>query len=84
MADTFSVQLPGNWRKRWPEVEAAANKYSFVFQKDGDIIRFAGFGIEGEIRVIGDIATVVIERHPFFLSVSFIEEKVRAFLLSQS
>jgi len=83
MAESFTVQLPGNWKDRWPEVEAAANKYSFSLQMTGDNIRFAGFGIEGEIRIDGTLADVTIEKHPFFLSTLFIEGKVRSFLLSQ-
>jgi hypothetical protein len=83
MADTFSVKLPGNWRERWPEVETAAAKYSFAIERTGDFVKFAGYGIEGEIRVENNIADVVIDRRPFFIPASFIEEKVRAFLLTQ-
>jgi hypothetical protein len=83
MADTFSVKLPGNWKERWPEVEAAADKYNFSLQKDGDNMTFAGYGIEGEIKVNSNIANVIIEKRPFFLSAAFIEEKVRSFLLRQ-
>ena len=64
-------------------MEAAAAKYSFAIDRDGDYVRFSGFGIVGEIRVENDIATVVLNHRPFFLPESLIEAKVRAFLLTQ-
>ncbi len=83
MADSFAVELPENWRARWPEVRAAARKYDFELHKHGDDVTFSGFGIEGKIRVDGATAHVTIDRKPFFLSTSYIIEKVENFLKAQ-
>ncbi len=83
MADSFAIELPKNWRARWPEVRAAASKYDFELHKHGDDVTFSGFGIVGSIIVDGNTAYVTIERKPFFLTTSYIVEKVENFLKGQ-
>jgi hypothetical protein len=83
LPDIFAVELPENWIERWPEVQQAAGKYDFNVERYGDEIVFNGYGIEGVIQINGNEATIIIDKRPFFLSSSFIEDKVREFLSSQ-
>ena len=80
MADFFTVNLPGNWQLRWPEVQRAAKRYNFKVNRSGDDIDFNGLGVSGNIRVTGNTAHVTIDRKPFFISKSIIVRKVRDFL----
>lgn len=80
MPDTFSVTLPRNWHERWPEVQMAAKKYNFDVHRKGDDIAFNGYGVEGNIKVAGNTAHVVIDKKPFFISKEMIASKVRQFL----
>jgi hypothetical protein len=83
LPDTFTVKLPRNWEKRWPEVKAAAKKYNFDVTRTGNDVAFSGYGIEGVITVDGTKASVTIDKKPFFLSTSYIIEKVESFLKGQ-
>ncbi len=83
LADSFAIELPKNWRARWPEVRAAASKYDFELHKHGDDVTFSGFGIVGNINVDGNTAYVTLEKKPFFLSTSYIIEIVENFLKGQ-
>lgn len=83
LPDAFTIKLPKNWQKRWPEIRAAARKYEFSVHKRGNDIAFSGYGIEGNIQIDGNTAHVTIDKKPFFLSTSYIAEKVEEFLKAQ-
>ena len=82
MPDKFSVILPKDWQKHWPEVQRAAHKYNFDIEKNGNDIAFSGYGIEGNIRITGNTAHVTIDKRPFFLSKEMIVNQVKRFLQS--
>jgi hypothetical protein len=83
LPDKFKVDLPRNWRSRWPEIEAAAEKYNFEVNRQGNNVAFSGYGIEGYIKVSGSTAHVTIDKKPFYLSMSLIIKKVQDFLKGQ-
>jgi hypothetical protein len=83
LPDKFTVVLPKDWQKRWPEVLRAAHKYNFDIERNGNDIAFSGYGIEGNIKMSGNTAHVTIDKRPFFLSKKMIEDKVRDFLKGQ-
>jgi hypothetical protein len=83
LPDTFKVDLPKNWKSRWPEVKAAAKKYNFDVDRKGNDVAFSGYGIEGYIKVSGSTAHVTIDKKPFYLSKSLIIKKVEDFLKGQ-
>jgi hypothetical protein len=83
LPDIFSVELPANWKSRWPEIEAAAHQYDFSVERKGNDIAFSGYGIIGYIKVDGTTAHVTIDKKPFFLGTSYIADKVENFLKGQ-
>ena len=79
MAHTFEIVLYDTVTNIIDRVKTELVKAGGKFSGDRSSGSFSGSGVEGVYHVVGQLATVTINKKPFIASMSYIESRIRAY-----